>query len=133
MSDHDVADHRKRAGKYCDAGLAIDRSEGERVGLPRLVFPGEALLDIATREAFPSAMADLPQAVAVDRRETVRHRKDIRGFDRAAQGTAIDGGDLLFRESRREIPHLSASFVGQIDADRAGKTVFGRELGRAVS
>ena len=61
VSDHDVADHRKRPGEHGDARLATVGSEGERVGFPRLVFPAEALLDVTTREAFPSAMADFPE------------------------------------------------------------------------
>src|SRR6185436_18357100 len=59
--------------------------------------------------------------------------ENVRGLDRAAERTAINGADLFLCESRREIPHLRASLVGQIHADRAGGAVFGRELRRAVA
>ena len=67
VGDDDLADHRQRAGQHRDAGLAALGREGERVLLPGGVLLRQALLDLAAGQPLPAAVADLAQAVAMDR------------------------------------------------------------------
>ena len=59
--------------------------------------------------------------------------EDLRRLHGSAQRTAINGGDLFRLQAFGEEPRLLAPFVGQFDPYRAGKTVFGCQLSRAVA
>ena len=132
--DQDDPPHdRKRARQHGDPGLAALGGKRERVGFPRLVFPGKPFFDFLSRQSFPPPMADLLERGLRGGRHAVWDRQDGRRLGGTAQGAAIDCRDRISAEPRRKLANLFAALVGQIDAGVAGESVFRRQRGRAMA
>src|SRR5262245_45698755 len=133
MSHNDLPDHRERTGEHRHTRLATPRRKGIGIALPVEVFLWMTLLDLMAREAFPVAVVDLAQAVAPDRREAMRARKDQRRVDGAAERAAVDRAELLGAEALGQPRGLISAFLGELDARGPREAVLRGELRRAVA
>ncbi len=57
----------------------------------------------------------------------MRLGEDLCGLAGTIQWTAIRGGDAVVCESPRQVLHLSAALIREVDTLRTGETVFGGE------
>src|SRR5262249_15453840 len=84
-------------------------------------------------QPLPSPVADLAQAVAMDRCQAMRRRQDRGRLDGAAEGAAVDRGNRLGREPLRKTLHLRPAVLREIDAYITGKAVLRRQGRRPVA
>src|SRR5438477_7628437 len=101
--------------------------------LPTLVFLAPLALHHGARLSFPPSVRDLANGVDRLDRQPVRRGDELRRRNRPLHRRGVDRYDRLIGKARAQSPSLLFPFVGKENVDTASESIFGGQLGRAVT